>query len=169
MFSSESNYYIKQSQNSSKTYLFYDTVHLMKNIRNKLLNKKRFVFPEFSYDDNLHIKISCPAGYICLGDLYDIYRKGKELNSNLRTAPKLSYLALHPGCNKQNVPLALAVIHEYTKQRLLQLEVFSKGKRYLKIFLKTFNTGWTISNSKKRVSPNVLGNAVVNGDKRLYF
>ena len=124
MFSSESNYYIKQPQNSSKTYLFYDTVHLMKNIRNKLLNKKRFVFPEFSYDDNLHIKISCPAGYICLGDLYDIYRKDKELNSNLRTAPKLSYLALHPGCNKQNVPLALAVIHEYTKQRLLQLEVF---------------------------------------------
>ena len=33
-----------------KLYLMYDTVHLMKNVRNNLLNRKRFLFPEFSFD-----------------------------------------------------------------------------------------------------------------------
>ena len=51
------------------------------------------------------IKISCSAGHIRWVDLYDIFSQG--LKSNLRKPPKLSYLALHPGNNKQNVPLAL--------------------------------------------------------------
>ena len=34
LFNSESNCCIKHPQNSSKTYSFYETVHLMKNIRN---------------------------------------------------------------------------------------------------------------------------------------
>ena len=35
-----------------KIYLFYDAVHLMKNIRNNLLNNKRFfIFPSFKSDD----------------------------------------------------------------------------------------------------------------------
>ena len=38
----------------------------LKIIRNNLLNKKKFVFPEFAYDDNLRIKISFPTGYIKL-------------------------------------------------------------------------------------------------------
>ena len=54
------------------------------------------MFPEFVYDDILHIKISCTAGYIRWCDLYDIYDKDEELKSNLRKAPTLSYLALHP-------------------------------------------------------------------------
>ena len=28
----------------------------MKNVRNNLLNKKKFLFPEFVYDDNLILK-----------------------------------------------------------------------------------------------------------------
>ena len=47
------------------------------------------------------------ACYIGWVDLYNIYDKDKELKSNLRKPPKLNYLALHPGNNKQNVPLAL--------------------------------------------------------------
>ena len=31
-------------------YLFYDSVHLMKNIRNNLVNSGRFIFPPFSFD-----------------------------------------------------------------------------------------------------------------------
>ena len=38
-----------------KIYLFYNTVHLIKNITNNLLNRKRLVFPSFDffepYDD----------------------------------------------------------------------------------------------------------------------
>ena len=37
--------------NGRKIYLFFDTVHLIKNVRNNLLNKKRFLFPEFNFND----------------------------------------------------------------------------------------------------------------------
>ena len=33
-----------------KTYLFFDMVHLIKNMRNNLLANKKFVFPKFSFD-----------------------------------------------------------------------------------------------------------------------
>ena len=38
---------IQHSHNSTKIYLFFDNVHLVKNIRNNLLNCKKFVFPAF--------------------------------------------------------------------------------------------------------------------------
>ena len=61
IFNSEWNYYIKHQRNSREAYLFYDTVHRMKKIRNNLLNKKKVVFPWFFYDDNLHINPSPPV------------------------------------------------------------------------------------------------------------
>ena len=125
-----------------------------------------FLFPEIVYDDNLHIKISCLAGYIRWGNLYDIYHKGKELKSNLRKAPKLSYLALHPGNSKQNVPLALAVIHETT---ITAARIFIPNQRDVANFLEFFNTWWTVSNSNKIFSPNILGNAVINADRKTEF
>ena len=60
-----------------------------------------------SYEKHEKYVTYCSAGYIHWVDLYNIYDKGKELKSNLRKPQKLSYLALHPGNNKQNVPLAL--------------------------------------------------------------
>ena len=45
MLNSYSNQYIKHPGNfDNKTYLFDDTVHIMKNIRNNLLNRIKFVF-----------------------------------------------------------------------------------------------------------------------------
>ena len=45
MLNSYSNQYIKHPGNfDNKTYLFDDTVHIMKNIRNNLLNGIKFVF-----------------------------------------------------------------------------------------------------------------------------
>ena len=34
-----------------KTYLLFDVVHFMKNIRNNLLNRKKLVFPEISFGE----------------------------------------------------------------------------------------------------------------------
>ena len=129
VFNTEPNHK-KDAQNSHKTYLFYRTVHLMKNIRNNLLNKKRFVFPEFACND---FKINCQGGYIHWDDLYDGYDKDKELKSDLRKAQKLSDLALHPGNTKQNVPLALPSIHETT---ITTSRSFSKSKRCCQFFRK---------------------------------
>ena len=73
------------------TSTFYDTMHIMKNIRNNLLNRKKFVFPDFIYNDGLNIDINFWAGIIQWKDLHDIYDKEKRLSANLNKAPKLSY------------------------------------------------------------------------------
>ena len=62
-----------------EAYLFYDTVHIMKNIRNNLLNWKEFLFPEFFYNNGLNIDMIFPADFIQQKDLYDIYDKDKGL------------------------------------------------------------------------------------------
>ena len=78
IFSSDSHQYIKHPRNfDKKTHLFYDTVHIMKNSRNNLLNEKKFVFPKFIYNDGLNIDINFPAGFIQWKDLYNIYDKDK--------------------------------------------------------------------------------------------
>ena len=49
LFNFESKLFFEDSDNHGKrTYVFFDTVHLIKNIQNNLLNAKKFVFPEFS-------------------------------------------------------------------------------------------------------------------------
>ena len=60
-----------------------------------------------SYEKHQKYITCCSAGYIRWVYLCNIYDKDKELKNNLRKPPKLSYLALRPGNNKQNVPLAL--------------------------------------------------------------
>ena len=56
----------------------------------------------------------CPEGYISWAHMYNIYDNDKELKGNLRKAAKLSYQALHPGNNNQNVFLTLAVFYDAT-------------------------------------------------------
>ena len=38
------------SNTANHTYLFFDIVHLLKNIRNNLFNSLRFIFPSFKFD-----------------------------------------------------------------------------------------------------------------------
>ena len=54
-------------EETRKTYLFFDIIHLIKNVRNNFLNRK-FLFPEFSYNlfrDEIHV----PAGFISWNSL----------------------------------------------------------------------------------------------------
>ena len=169
MFNSESNLYIEHLSRQKELfilfiYLFYYTVHLLKIIRNNLLNGKKFVFPEFMHNNYLHINIHCPAGYIRWGNLYNIHDNDKELKGNLRKAPKPSYQALHPGSNKQNVPLALAIIHESTIAAAMS---YYPNRPDVANLLSLFNKWWTIANSKQSISPNILGNAIILGENEL--
>ena len=93
--------------------LFFDAVHLLKNIRNNLLNSKRFIFPAF-YFDQFHDVIDVHTGEISWKLLHDVYDKDQLLQSNLKKGFKLSYKSLHPGDNKQSVPLALAIFDPTT-------------------------------------------------------
>ena len=77
-------YYIEHEKNNNRrTYLFYDNVHLLKNIRNNLLNVKKYVFPTFESKIGEET-FSCPAGYISWSDLRRVYDKDKDLQGNLR-------------------------------------------------------------------------------------
>ena len=50
-----------------KTYLFFDIVHLIKNVRNYLLGIKKFSFPEFSFN-KFEDEIKVKAGYVIIID-----------------------------------------------------------------------------------------------------
>ena len=82
--------------------MFFDNVHLLKNIRNNLLNSKKFVFPSFSFFIKDQIISASENGYVAWRDLHDVYDKDTKDKGNLRKAPKLTFKALRPGNNKQN-------------------------------------------------------------------
>ena len=49
-FEGDKMHYITLPNPPSKIFLFFDSVHLLKNIRNSFLNKKKFVFPAFTIE-----------------------------------------------------------------------------------------------------------------------
>ena len=98
--------------------------------------------------------------------MYDIYDLHKRLKDYLRKAPKLPYQALYPGNNKQNVPLALSIIHETT---IASSKSYLPNSADVANFLTIFNTWWTILNSKQRFTPSSLGNAIVLKTKKTEF
>ena len=50
-----------------KTYLFFDIVHLIKNVMNNLLGNKKFSFPELSFN-KFEGEIKVKAGYVIIID-----------------------------------------------------------------------------------------------------
>ena len=54
---------------------------------------------------------------------------------------------------KENVPLALEVMHETT---ITAARSYFPNRRDVASFLQMFNTWWTIWNSKKRFWPKIL-------------
>ena len=138
----------------------------MKNIRNNLLNNKRFLFPVFSFS-GFYDQINCYGGEISWKLFHDVYEKDEKLQSNLRKAPKISAKVIHPGNNKQSVPLALAIFHE-TKSAAITS--YFPERSCASNFLKLINAWWVVSNSKTEFnSNNRLGNAAILGDNKPTF
>ena len=151
---------------NSQIYLFFDTVHLMKNIRNNLLNRKRFLFPEFSFSsfqEEIHLS-SCEVSW---GLFHKIYEKDLSLTAHLRAAPKITPAVLHPGGVKQSVPVALAIFDETT---IAAINRYFPERADASGFLSLINVWWKISNSKTLYnSNNPLGNAAKEGDRKPEF
>ncbi|XP_065651124.1 uncharacterized protein LOC136079317 [Hydra vulgaris] len=99
--------------NLKKIYLCFDVAHLIKNIRNNLLNCKRFLFPDFNFNGFKDPLIVC-GGEIKWSTFHNIYEKDLTLDAGLLKAPKITMKVLHPGNFKQNVSLALAIFDETT-------------------------------------------------------
>ena len=98
---------------SRKIYLCYETVHLIKNVRNNLLKWKLFIFPQLEFS-GFKDPINVPGGEIAWKSFHDIFERVVNLHANLRKAPRLMTKVLHPGCCKQNVPNAFAIFDETT-------------------------------------------------------
>ena len=147
-------------------YFFYDAVHLMKNIRNNLVNNRRFEFPSFSFD-GFYDNITVPSGNISWKLLHDVYDLDHALPGNLRKAPKLSYKTLHPGDNKQSVPLALNLFDRSTSVGITE---YFPERNDAAEFLKLIDTWWIICNSKQERNTRWrLGNAAIKGDNKPQF
>ena len=154
------------TKDGSKIYLFFDSVHLMKNIRNNLLNNKSFLFSAFSFS-GFYDQINCDGGEISWKLFHDVYEKDEKLESNLRKAPKISAKVIHPGNNKQSVPLALAIFHETTSAAITS---YFPERSCASNFLKLINAWWVVSNSKTEFnSNNRLGNAAILDDNKPTF
>ena len=119
-----------------KIYLLHDAVHLIKNVRNNLLNYKRFIFPAFKYD-GFEDPISFKDGQISWKLFDDVFEKDSQLEDNLRKATKITHKVLHPGNCKQNVPVAFAIFHESTSAAVTS---YFPVKKIEAEFLKLFNT-----------------------------
>ena len=164
--SSDDLYVYHPSNPSKKIYLFYDSVHLVKNIRNNLLNAKRFIFPAFNFD-GFDESISITSGEISWGLFHSVYDKDICLQANLRKAPMLTYETLHPGNKKQNVQLALNIFYDTT---IAGLTSYFPQRADAIEFSKVINTWWIISNSKMKYNKrNKMGHAAVLGDKKPDF
>ena len=166
MHQSNDVHFIEHPQSKTKTYLFFDNVHLVKNIRNNLLNARKSVFPLFDFHVNDHEKISCGGGYIAWANLKYIYEEDFQLSANLKKAYNISYKTLNLFNNKQNASLALAVFSETT---IAATKCYLPGREDAASFLKLINTWWTIANSKKRFCSDKLGNAMIYCDDKIEF
>ena len=152
--------------NEKPIYLFYDAVHLIKNIRNNLLTRKRFLFPPFTSEEmETHVYVA--GGEISWSLLHRVHEEDSKCQGNVRAAPKLTKQVLHPAKMKQSVPTALAIFDPTTRAALLRY--FPQDEDSAS-FLELFHTWWTITNSKKRFnSSHRLGNAAVPGDGKPAF
>ena len=138
----------------------------MKNIRNNLFNSQRFNFLSFKFDQFFH-PIDVPGREISWKLLHEVYDKGEKLAANMKKASKLSYKVMHPGDNKQSVPLALAIFDQSTSTAI---ENYCPNWLYASLFLNLVNIWWTINNSKQEFNTNFrTGNAAVKDDKKPLF
>ena len=138
---SHENVILHHSTSDRRIYLFYNFEHLLKNVRNSLLNSRRFNFAEFHFSGF----ISLPAGEISWKLLHYVFDKDEKLQAK-RKANKFTYKIPHPGDNKQSVPLALAIFDPTTSAAV---ESYFPELIAAALFLRLINLWWTINNSKQ--------------------
>ena len=137
--------------------------HLIQNIRNNLLNNKRFIFPPF-ISQGLYDDVDVTGSEISWRMLHEVYERDENLQAHLKAAPKLASKVLHPESYKQSVPEVLAIFHPTTSAVIKNYFPDPDDAAEL---LNLINTWWIISNAKDQYNfSHSLGNAtVINGQK----
>ena len=157
----DSDHVISNPYCSEKTvYLQFDTVHILKNIRNNLLAAKCFDLPEFNFSSP-SINLTISAGIVS----WSSFHKNHEEDLRL-SAPKINYPVLHPGNKKQSVPLALAIFEETSATAF---RLYLPEDNATPSFSALVHTWWLIVNSKEPYHPDIRGNAFIFGDSKPEF
>lgn len=151
----------------SHIYLLYDTVHLLKNIRNNFARSGGFVIPAgtFLVDDQ---QFDVSPGNLHWNKFEELYNCDSKLISHLKKAPKLTYSAIHFGNNKQSVPLALAIFHD-TTIAAMRSYFPEPDNDCMHSFLHLINCWWLVLNAKERFHPNKVGSALEKGTTKIGF
>ena len=92
--------------NYSKIYLLHDAVNLIKNVRNKLLNYKRFIFSTSKYN-GFEDPISFKGGEISWKLFHNVFEKDSLLEANMRKANKdisKAHKVFHPEAKRSSCP-----------------------------------------------------------------
>jgi hypothetical protein len=143
-------------------HVFYDTVHIFKNIRNNWINlkdsEKTFIYPSFENDSVYRAKFSV---------IRNLYKK--EVNLVVKKAPNLNYKTCYPThFERQNVKLVANVFNEKTIAALNSDDIETVD--FIKIILKW----WTIVNIKNKLISTIKLNNDAKpfnnvGDERFEF
>ena len=138
----------------------------MKNIRNNLLNRKRFLFSVFSFSE-FYDEVKFSGGEVSWHVLHQVYERDQKLQANMKAAPKFCLKVLHSGSCKQGLPTALAIFHLTTSAAI---KYYFPEKTDAAEFLNLIFSWWTLSNTKTRFSStHRLGNPAVYGDHEPEF
>ena len=78
----------------------------------------------------------------------------------------MTFRSLHPGNNKQSVPLALAIFSPTT---IAAMKNYFPNRPDSANFLELISKWWVIINSNSRYSSNNLGHAFILGDGKTCF
>ena len=118
-----------------------------------------YIFPPFSFSLNDQLLASSENGYITWRDFQDLYEEDTKRKAFLQMSPKIAASPLHPGNNKQQVALALAIFHKTT---IAAFKIYKPAWKDTVGFLTFSSSWWAMINSKQRYNPNALGNALEN-------
>ena len=132
----------------------------IKNVRNNLLNYKRFIFPPVEYD-SFEDPISFKGGQISWKLVHNIFENDCLVEANLRKAPKITHKVLRPDNCNQSVLVTLTIFHKSTSAALTS---YFPEKKNEAEFL-----NWIISNSKVQFSNHILGHAAKKDDGKPEF
>ena len=126
---------------SRQLFFLFDSVHLLKSIRNNWINQinQTFIFP----------RVDGSTAKACFAHLKQLY--DSERNAIAKLAPGLTVMALHPNnTQRQNVTLALKVFAEKNISALTEFgNRFNFGVSGTRDFILTIVQLWKILNVKQ--------------------
>ena len=148
---------------SRPLFFLFNSVHILKCIRNNWLNLKSsdkcFAFPHFEFG-NITTKPCIGFALASFNSLKQLHNA--ECNSLVKLAYKLSFKALNPSTfERQNVKLALQIFNNFTVEAVMILGENLNISHYANtsVFIKIIVTCWQIVNVKTPLKGKQLKNS----------